>query len=67
MDINEEISEIKHNQQKISQSHLRPFEINQAKLKEYEEFVKKQKKEKEERAKMIEDHKKKEEEIKIKK
>ena len=41
------------------ESRMKNFEIKEERIKEYEEFLKKQKKEKEERAKLIEEHRKK--------
>ena len=49
------------------ESRMKNFEIKEERIKEYEEFLKKQKKEKEERAKLIEEHRKKEEELNKKK
>ena len=46
------------------ESRMKNFEIKEERIKEYEEFLKKQKKEKEERAKVIEEQRKKEEEVK---
>jgi hypothetical protein len=63
LDMHEGINEINPH----GESRTRIFEINEEKVKEYEEFVRRQKKEKEERLKMLEEQKKKEEETRIKK
>lgn len=65
LEINENMEEMKGAQQ--GESRLKPFEIREEKLREYEEFLRRQKKEKEERQKAQEDLRRKEQELLAKK